>query len=159
MVTPQREAVALDELVPRALRGLPPEHFVLRVPDTLPVVSVDAGLLERALANIFENAVRHATSDTPVAVDAAAVNDQVVIRIADRGPGVSDARKSAVFQAFQRLGDAPAGQGLGLGLAVARGFVEANGGSLDAEDTPGGGLTLVIALPQALAQEQSWPES
>ncbi len=159
VVTPQREAVALDELVPRALRGLPPEHFVLRVPDTLPVVSVDAGLLERALANIFENAVRHATSDTPVAVDAAAVNDQVVIRIADRGPGVSDARKSAFFQAFQRLGDAPAGQGLGLGLAVARGFVEANGGSLDAEDTPGGGLTLVIALPQALAQEQSWPES
>ena len=60
-----------------------------------------------------------------------------------------DEQKSEIFRAFQRLGDAPAGQGLGLGLAVAKGFVEANGGTLEAEDTPSGGLTIVITLPLA----------
>jgi two-component system sensor histidine kinase KdpD len=62
---------------------------------------------------------------------------------------VPDERKTAVFAAFQRLGDSPDGHGLGLGLAVAQGFVKANGGTLEAEDTPGGGLTMVITLPVA----------
>jgi len=144
-VSPQLASVALDEVVPRALRGLPTDRITLDVPDTLPLVLADEGLLERALANILENAVRYSPA-APVSVSAAAVPGQAVVRIADRGPGVPDARKSDLFRAFQRLGDAPAGQGIGLGLAVARGFVEANGGSLEAEDTPGGGLTLVLTL-------------
>ncbi len=69
----------------------------------------------------------------------------------DRGPGVPDDAKPTIFEPFQRLGDAPRGSGLGLGLAVARGFTEAMSGSLTAEDTPGGGLTMVIALPSAAA--------
>ncbi len=147
-VRPQLAPVALDDVVARALRGLPEDAVVVEVPDTLPLVLADEGLLERALANIVENAVRYSTSE-PVSVSAAAVSERAVLRIADRGPGVPDTRKADMFRAFQRLGDAPAGQGIGLGLAVARGFVEANRGTLDAEDTPGGGLTLVLTLSLA----------
>ncbi len=96
---------------------------------------------------MIENGARYSPDGVPVSVSAAAVPDRVIVRIADRGRGVPDSRKADMFRAFQRLGDAPGGQGVGLGLAVARGFVEANGGTVDAEDTPGGGLTLVVSLP------------
>jgi two-component system sensor histidine kinase KdpD len=149
VVQPQLSLVALDDVVAAALRGIPAGRVRLDIPDTLPLVHADAGLLERAIANIVENAERYAPADQPVVVNAAAVGEQLVLRIADRGPGVPDRRKAEIFRAFQRLGDAPAGSGLGLGLAVARGFVEANRGTLDAEDTPGGGLTVVLSLPLA----------
>jgi len=149
VVHPRLAAVALDEVVPQALRGLPGARFTLEVPDSLPLVLADEGLLERAVANVLENAVRYSPRDTGVAVSAASVLGTVVLRIADRGPGIPDSHKAEIFRAFQRLGDAPSGQGLGLGLAVARGFVEAMGGTIEVEDTPGGGLTVVIALPVA----------
>jgi len=157
-VNPQLAPVALDEVVPHAMRGLPTDRITLDVPDTLPLVLADEGLLERALANILENAVRYSRS-RPVSVSAAAVPGRAVVRIADRGPGVPDDRKPDIFRAFQRLGDAPAGQGIGLGLAVARGFVEANGGSLEAEDTPGGGLTLVLTVPLAAEPTEMSPDA
>ncbi len=147
VVRPHRAPVALDEILPRALAGVPTRSVALSVPDTLPLLDADPGLLERAFANMIENAVRYSPDGVPVSVSAAAVPTRVLVRIADRGPGVPDARKPEMFRAFQRLGDAPSGQGVGLGLAVARGFVEANGGTVDAEDTPGGGLTLVVSLP------------
>ncbi|TNM59774.1 sensor histidine kinase KdpD [Streptomyces sp. NP160] len=157
-VRARREAVALDEVVPRALAGLTPEQarsVVLDVPEDLPLVDADAGLLERALGNVVENALRHAVPhapDSPVEVTAGVVDDggrRVVVRVVDRGPGIPDDRKAAAFSAFQRLGDAPAGQGVGLGLAVARGLVQASGGTVEADDTPGGGLTVVFSLPAA----------
>jgi two-component system sensor histidine kinase KdpD len=147
VVQPHLVPVDLDEILPAALTGLPAGAVDLSIPDSLPVVEADAGLLERALANILENAVRYSPRGRPVSVSAAAVPGRVLVRIADRGPGIPDARKPDMFRAFQRSGDAPSGEGLGLGLAVARGFVEANGGTVDAEDTPGGGLTLVVSLP------------
>jgi len=110
-------------------------------------VSADAGLLERAVANIVEIALRHSPVGMSVLVSARALRGRVVLRVVDQGPGVKDADKMRIFRAFQRLGDAPAGHGVGLGLAVARGFVEANRGTLEAEDTPGGGLTMVLSLP------------
>ncbi|WP_258725893.1 ATP-binding protein [Cellulomonas sp. NS3] len=139
--------VALDEVVPRAVDSLPAGSVVIDVPETLPLVRADAGLLERALANVVENAVRYAPDGVPVRVAAQKVGDRLVVRVVDHGPGVPDDRKAQMFAAFQRLGDAPRGQGVGLGLAVARGFVQVNGGTLEAEDTPGGGLTLVLTLP------------
>lgn len=164
-VRARREAVALDEVVPRALAGLTPEQaaaVVLDVPEDLPLVDADAGLLERALGNVVENALRHAVPhapDQPVEVRAGLVEDvaapggrggrRVVVRVVDRGPGIPDERKAAAFSAFQRLGDAPGGLGVGLGLAVARGLVEASGGTVEADDTPGGGLTVVFSLPAA----------
>ncbi|NYD86509.1 sensor histidine kinase KdpD [Cellulomonas oligotrophica] len=141
------DPVTLDEVVLRALGAVPEGAVDVDVPEELPLVHADAGLLERALANVVENAVRHSPPGRPVRVVAQEVPDAVVVRVVDHGPGVPDDRKDRMFAAFQRLGDAPRGHGLGLGLAVAQGFVRANGGALEAEDTPGGGLTMVLTLP------------
>ncbi|WP_329620514.1 sensor histidine kinase KdpD [Streptomyces sp. NBC_01255] len=139
----------LDEVVPMALAGVPEDSVELDIPETLPMVAVDRGLLERAVANIVENAVKYSPDGAPVLVAASTIADRVELRVVDRGPGVPDEAKDRIFGAFQRYGDAPRGAGVGLGLAVARGFVEAMGGTLSAEDTPGGGLTMVLALRRA----------
>ncbi|GAA3798667.1 ATP-binding protein [Streptomyces chiangmaiensis] len=145
-VTPLFRTVDLDEVVPMALGGVPEDSVELDIPETLPMVDVDAGLLERTVANLVENAVKYSPFATPVLVSASAIADRVEVRIVDRGPGVPDDAKERIFEPFQRYGDAPRGAGVGLGLAVARGFAEAMGGTLNAEDTPGGGLTMVLTL-------------
>ncbi|GAA0959884.1 DUF4118 domain-containing protein [Actinocorallia libanotica] len=146
-----RRPVGLDEVVLRAVRPFPPDRIELDVPETLPWADADPGLLERAVANVVENALRHGRA--PVLITASGLGARLELRIADRGPGVSDADKEHLFVPFQRLGDAPRGTGVGLGLAVARGLTGAMGGALTAEDTPGGGLTLVFDLPVARAGE------
>lgn len=148
-VTPLIRAIDLDEVVPMALGGVPDGSADLDIPETLPMVSVDKGLLERAVANIVENAVKYSLAAEPVLVSASTLGDRVELRVMDRGPGVPDAAKDRIFEPFQRYGDAPRGAGVGLGLAVARGFVESMGGTLEAEDTPGGGLTMVLTLRAA----------
>jgi two-component system sensor histidine kinase KdpD len=145
-VTPLIREVDLDEVVPVALGGVPEDSVELDIPETLPMVEVDAGLLERTVANLVENAVKYGPLGTPVVVSASALADRVEVRVVDRGPGVPDEAKERIFEPFQRYGDAPRGSGVGLGLAVARGFAEAMGGTLTAEDTPGGGLTMVLTL-------------
>jgi two-component system sensor histidine kinase KdpD len=150
-VRPMMESVALDEVLQQALRGVPDSSVVDETEETFPLLNTDAGLLERALANVVENAVRHSPAATPVRISAAVVPDGLAqIRIIDRGPGVPEADRVRMFLPFQRLGDAPGGAGIGLGLAVARGLTEAVGGRIDAEDTPGRGLTMVISVPLAL---------
>ncbi|MET8955571.1 sensor histidine kinase KdpD [Streptomyces sp. NPDC004393] len=145
-VTPLIRSIDLDEVVPMALGGVPEDSVELDVPESLPMVAVDAGLLERTVANLVENAVKYSPLGTPVLVAASALADRVEVRVVDRGPGVPDEAKDRIFEPFQRYGDAPRGAGVGLGLAVARGFAEAMGGTLNAEDTPGGGLTMVLSL-------------
>ncbi|MFC8895928.1 DUF4118 domain-containing protein [Streptomyces cinereoruber] len=148
-VAPLMRVVDLDEVVPMALGGVPDGSAELDIPETLPMVEVDKGLLERAVANIVENAVKYSPGGVPVTVAASALGDRVELRVVDRGPGVPDEAKDGIFEPFQRFGDAPRGSGVGLGLAVARGFAEAMGGTLGAEDTPGGGLTMVLTLRAA----------
>ncbi len=148
-VIPLIRETDLDEVVPMALGGVPEDSVDLDIPETLPMVAVDRGLLERAVANIVENAVKYSPHGQPVNVTASALHERVELRVVDRGPGVPDKAKDRIFEPFQRHGDAPRGAGVGLGLAVARGFTEAIGGTLTAEDTPGGGLTMVITLPVA----------
>jgi two-component system sensor histidine kinase KdpD len=145
-VTPLIREIDLDEVVPMALGGVPEDSVELEIPETLPMVAVDAGLLERAVANLVENAVKYSPLEKLVLVSASALADRVEVRVVDRGPGVPDDAKERIFEPFQRYGDAPRGAGVGLGLAVARGFAEARGGTLNAEDTPGGGLTMVLTL-------------
>ncbi|MFF4729327.1 ATP-binding protein [Streptomyces mirabilis] len=145
-VTPLIREIDLDEVVPMALGGVPEGSAELDIPETLPMVAVDPGLLERAVANLVENAVKYSPSDEPVLVSASAMANRVEVRVVDRGPGVPDEAKDRIFAPFQRYGDAPRGAGVGLGLAVARGFAEAMGGTLNAEDTPGGGLTMVLTV-------------
>ncbi|MFD4245975.1 ATP-binding protein [Streptomyces sp. NPDC058525] len=148
-VVPLIRRTDLDEVVPMALGGVPEDSVELDIPETLPMVAVDRGLLERAVANIVENAVKYSPDGRPVHVSASALASRVELRVVDCGPGVPDEAKDRIFEPFQRHGDAPRGAGVGLGLAVARGFTEAIGGTLAAEDTPGGGLTMVITLPIA----------
>ena len=130
------------------LEGPQRARVAVHSPDDLPAAMADAGLLERVVANLVGNATQHAPSG-PVDVRLGVAAGRVELRVVDRGPGVPPADRERVFAPFQRLGDAPAGQGVGLGLAVARGLAEAMGGSLGAEDTPGGGLTMVLSLALA----------
>ncbi|UQX04138.1 ATP-binding protein [Streptomyces sp. RerS4] len=146
VVVPLIRETDLDEVVPMALGGVPDDSVELDIPETLPMVAVDRGLLERVVANVVENAVKYSPDGQPVHVSASSLHDRVELRVVDRGPGVPDEAKDRIFEPFQRHGDAPRGAGVGLGLAVARGFTEAIGGTLTAEDTPGGGLTMVLTL-------------
>ncbi|MFB0632285.1 ATP-binding protein [Streptomyces sp. AB3(2024)] len=148
-VLPVIRVTDLDEVVPMALAGVPDDSVELDIPETLPMVAVDRGLLERSVANIVENAVKYSPGGQPVHVSASSLAGRLELRVADRGPGVPDEAKDRIFEPFQRYGDAPAGAGVGLGLAVAKGFLEAMDGTLTAEDTPGGGLTMVVTLPIA----------
>ncbi|WDF41880.1 sensor histidine kinase KdpD [Streptomyces sp. T12] len=153
-VTPLIREIDLDEVVPMALGGVPEDSVELDIPETLPMVAVDPGLLERSVANLVENAVKYSRQDEPVLVAASAIAERVEVRVVDRGPGVPDEAKERIFAPFQRYGDAPRGAGVGLGLAVARGFAEAMNGTLNAEDTPGGGLTMVLTLRAAGARAE-----
>jgi len=114
-------------------------------------VLIDPALLERAVANLVENALRYAPREVPVRVEAGRVDGHVDLRVIDAGKGVPPADRERVFRAFQRLGDNPNGSGVGLGLAVARGFIEAMGGTVIVDDTPGGGCTVVVSVPVAQA--------
>jgi two-component system sensor histidine kinase KdpD len=140
--------VGLDEVVGRALVSLGDRAggVVVDVPDSLPRVRVDPALAERAVANVVDNALAWSPPEQPVRIEAAVVGDDVVLRVIDRGPGISPADRRRVFQPFQRLGDAQSRGGVGLGLAVARGFTEAIGGELQLEDTPGGGTTMTFVF-------------
>ncbi|MDJ0463216.1 sensor histidine kinase KdpD [Streptomyces sp. H27-C3] len=157
-VTPLIRETDLDEVVPMALVGVPGESVHLDIPESLPMVAVDRGLLERAVANIVENAVKYSPDATPVSVAASALGARVELRVTDRGPGVPDDGKERIFEPFQRYGDAPRGSGVGLGLAVARGFVESMGGTLTAEDTPGGGMTMVLTLKAVAGHTPARPD-
>ncbi|OEV28227.1 histidine kinase, partial [Streptomyces nanshensis] len=148
-VRPHIKDISLEEVVPKALGGVPEGSVRLAVAEALPLVAVDPGLLERTVANLVENAVKYSPEGKKVLVRASALADRVELRCTDRGPGVPDSDKDRIFEPFQRYGDAPGGAGVGLGLAVARGFAEAMGGTLEAEDTPGGGMTMVLTLRAA----------
>ncbi len=140
---------AVDEVAPLALRGLDQAARVqLLAPDALPLVLTDPGLLERVLANLFANALAYSPPDRPPAMRAHQVRDTVVLEVTDHGRGVPDDWKQRIFEPFQRVGPSQ-GTGVGLGLAVAKGLVEALGASIEAADTPGGGLTMRVTLPVA----------
>jgi len=158
-VHPELKRVYLEEVVQRALLsigrgttgfgGAGLDRVKVEVDDA--VALADAGLLERVLANLIDNALRYAPSSI-VRVNAGTIADRVLINVVDEGPGLPRGSEDRMFEAFQRLGDQDTRSGVGLGLSVVRGFVEAMGGTVTATDTPGGGLTVVVdlAAPGAL---------
>jgi two-component system, OmpR family, sensor histidine kinase KdpD len=143
------QPIGIAEALPHALDDLGPlrADVAIHIPEDLPDVTADPALLERVLVNLISNALRYSPPEEPVLVSASAHADRVELRIVDRGPGIPAADRDRVFLPFQRLGDRDNGTGVGLGLALSRGLVEAMGGSLVPDDTPGGGLTMIIILP------------
>jgi two-component system sensor histidine kinase KdpD len=147
---PNLRPVDLDEVAPMVARGIDGGgRLRLDVPDDLPMFVADVGLLERVLANLVANAFRYSPRTHPPALQAHATPQCVQIDVVDHGPGVPDDDKARIVQPFQQLGDQRRGNGVGLGLAVAKGFVDAMGGRLVALTTLGGGLTMRIELPIA----------
>jgi two-component system sensor histidine kinase KdpD len=157
------EPVAVDEVLPRAIDDVPGAVGRVRLEATTaataataaPPVLADGALLERVLANLVGNAVKHTTSPIKVTVSPAraapngGAGQKVEIRVVDSGPGIPPEAWSMVFRPFQRLGDRDNTAGVGLGLALARGLTEAMNGTLTPAVTPGGGLTMIIELPAA----------
>jgi len=140
--------VQLDDVVGGALDelGLAPGEVQLELGASVPHVMADEVLLQRAVVNLLANALRYSPAGSPPVIATSEFGDRVQLRVIDVGPGIPEERKSEAFVAFQRLGDTDNTTGVGLGLALSKGFIEAMSGTLDAEDTPGGGLTMVIEL-------------
>lgn len=153
VIHPDLRRVYLEETVQRALVSIGKgatgffrsaiDRVKVEVADAM--VMADAGLLERVLANLIDNALRYAPNCV-VRVNAGRVGDRVLINVIDEGPGIPHGTEEQIFAAFQRLGDHDNTTGVGLGMSVARGFVEAMGGTITATDTPGGGLTVIVDL-------------
>jgi two-component system, OmpR family, sensor histidine kinase KdpD len=141
----------LSEIVARSLDDLGPaaRAVTVAIPDELPEINVDPGILERVIANLVENALRYSPADQPPALTGSSLRGWVELRIIDRGPGIPEAHRDQMFVPFQRLGDTDNTTGVGLGLALSRGLTEAMGGTLEPDDTPGGGLTMTLSLPAA----------
>lgn len=147
-VTVDWTTTSLSDVVESASAGQPATTLEVDVPADLPWIHTDPVLLERAVANVVENALRYRPPGTKVRVEARAGANGVRLRVIDHGPGVPDSEQANMFEPFQRLDDRTQG-GTGLGLAIARGFVLAVGGEIEPQETPGGGLTMVLTLPLA----------
>jgi two-component system sensor histidine kinase KdpD len=160
---PLTAPVTWRDAIEEALRGIPDGAIRVDLAPNLPLIDADLGMLERVIANIAENALKYAPGSDVAIVGPSGGSATATIegrpcgelRIVDHGRGVSAANVITMFEPFQRLDDAPDGLGIGLGLAVAKGFTEAMGGQLAAEPTPGGGLTMVIRLPLSTGQESA----
>jgi two-component system, OmpR family, sensor histidine kinase KdpD len=144
-VEPRVDWASLEEVVRVALDSVqpPPGGFDVQLDPDLPLMRVDAGQIERALANVLDNASRYA-GDEPVSIRARATDKLLLLRIGDRGPGIAREKLERIFEPFHGSGEHA---GSGLGLAIARGFLEANGARIRAESLPGQGTTIVITLP------------
>jgi two-component system, OmpR family, sensor histidine kinase KdpD len=139
----------LAEIVARSLDDLgPPARAVtVNIPEDLPEVAVDPAILERVISNLVANALRYSPPGTPPALTGSALHDRVELKIIDWGPGVPESQRTEMFVPFQRMGDTDNTTGVGLGLALSRGLTEAMGGTLEPDETPGGGLTMTLSLP------------
>ena len=148
---PRTELVAVDELIGQALAGVDADAVPVEVklPREIPFVEVDSAQVERALVNLLANAQRFAPRGTPVTITVSAADEEVVLRIANKGPAIRPDDLDHVFEPFVRLAGDDDREGSGLGLAIARSFAEANGGRVWAESPPGGGAAFGLAFPMA----------
>jgi two-component system sensor histidine kinase KdpD len=148
---PRPEWCSVDEIIREAANALDPDgsRFALALDGDLPLIRADAAQLERAFANLLENAARYSGRER-VSVRARVVGERLMVRVVDRGPGIAQEELTRIFEAFYRSpGKQPGHTGSGLGLAIVKGFVEANRGQVWAESLPGQGTSFVVALPLA----------
>lgn len=152
---PEPELIEVDELVASSLEefGEAGRLVSVSIPDELPPVRVDARQIKRALANLVENAIKYSPRDEPVRIQVAPSASEALIRVIDHGPGVPAEERERIFEPFQRGSRGSGTPGAGLGLAIARGFVEGNGGRLTVESRHGQGATFVLTVPLAPARQ------
>jgi two-component system sensor histidine kinase KdpD len=144
---PHREKIDLAEVLDAAREAIArPELVRLELERDLPLVEADAAQLERAFANLLENAIRHG-GGRPVLVKSRPLGEKIAVRVVDQGPGIPQSEWRRIFEPFQH-GSAGEGDGAGLGLAIARGFVEANGGEIGVDSVLGQGSSFVVSLPR-----------
>lgn len=157
MLGVNRVLVAVEDVLLPAIEeaSVGPGDLELEVPSTLEPVFADPVLTQRIVVNLLLNALRYGAGERIPILSASQFAGRTEIRVIDFGLGIPDAQKDTVFIPFQRQGDTDNLTGLGLGLALSKGFAEGMGGSLSAEDTPGGGLTMVLSLPSAPAETHS----
>jgi len=148
-IAPHLDDVAVDEIVALAALDLPPGSVRMDIPDSLPLIRADSGLLERAVANLLDNAVRHTPPGLRAEVTARLSRGAVEVAIVDHGAGVPTHLWEAMFQPFQRLDDTAIGVGTGLGLAIVEGFCTAMDVEVLPSETAGGGLTMTLRIPVA----------
>lgn len=144
---PNMTSSSLEEILDAAVAEQPPSAEIRRSlgPD-LPPLNADPVQLERAFANLLDNALRHG-GEQPVSLRARVVGERLVVRVVDQGPGIPQREHERIFEAFYRPNGAVSGPGSGLGLAIARGFIEANGGQIGVESVPGQGTAFVVKFP------------
>ncbi len=149
----------LGEVIARGLDDLGPagKTVIVEVPADLPEVLVDPGILERVISNLVANALHYSPAGSPPLLTASSLGDDVELRVIDRGPGIPREQAGRMFVPFQRLGDTDNTTGIGLGLALSRGLTEAMDGTLTPEETPGGGLTMLLSLPAAPGAARTLP--
>jgi two-component system sensor histidine kinase KdpD len=149
----------LGEVVARGLDDLGPDgrSVLLEIPTDLPEVLVDPGILERVISNLVANALRYSPAGSPPLLSASSLGERIELRVIDRGPGIPEEQIGRMFVPFQRLGDTDNTAGIGLGLALSRGLAEAMDGTLESEETPGGGLTMALSLPTVPPASASLP--
>jgi two-component system sensor histidine kinase KdpD len=147
----------LEEIIARTLGGIGPQAraVMVRIPPDLPRVMADPPIMERVIANVTTNALRYSPGGSPPLLTACAHADRVELRVIDYGPGVPEADRDRMVLPFQRLGGIDSTIGVGLGLTVSRGLTEAMRGTLEPEETPGGGLTMALSVPLARGSAQA----
>jgi len=146
---PHREQIDVAEVLDGARAAVArPEAIRVAIDAGLPTIDADAAQLERAFANLLENAVLHGEGG-PVSVTSRLQGNEIAIRVVDQGPGIPESEWERIFEPFQRGGGNGGRGGSGLGLAIAKGFVEANGGAITVESVSGQGMSFVVSLPCA----------
>ena len=150
VIRPKREWCDVRELLQSAVdtehESLNGRDIRLDVPDEIPLALVDHALIEQAVAKLLANAGTHTAPNLPIEIDAEYTNENLLISVSDRGPGIPPETTERLFEKFYRGDDRKTG-GLGLGLSIARGLIEAHGGRLTVENRDGGGARFVIRLP------------
>jgi two-component system sensor histidine kinase KdpD len=149
----------VGEIIAAALQALgpQPQPVLADIPSGLPEVMADLAIAERVIVNLAGNALRYSPAAAPPLLTARTAGNRVELRVVDHGPGIPAADRKRVFQPFRRLGDPGDRTGVGLGLSVARGLAETMGGTVEPEDTPGGGLTMILTLPAGPARPAAEP--